>query len=427
MNSNAQIFGGFIVFLSVVALVIGLVQLTSVRDALAKELGDDQIELLRAYSEGENARLYLDEAVRHTATQVFPELYRNAFNQGCFEEDGILFWSNDSELCIPLDSDISLHIRTSFAAELNTRLSAFKHSPILSNISSADLRLDQTTNTLQGIPFDPAVVDDHYSVLMSFSTHLPKNLFSLNADELFVQINQDCASQEDVLLTQCIAQVLNTTAVDSSGWYSGESCEQELLGKEGAAFHTFVTTYNDCARSLDDECSCEFNEAHNLEYVFDEKSMAVSFKDKIYPLVLPFAGDISGSYVKEDKYIVGKKAEELQSLPVCRLNDRTVTLCLKEDGVSLFRVGMVVEDRAAPLAVTVIPTTNSYTWQPSASGDVEEYVVYIAKKGLAFALDGKPDATVAREKNRGDNLSYTIDPQQFDIKVFAVDDVRNRG
>ncbi len=445
-RNRAQIFGGFIVFLSVIALVIGLIQVTAVRDALHKELGDDQIALLTAYSRGEDVRLYLDEAVRHTANVFFPELYARAFDLGCFSEDGIQFWSNSSGLCVPLQQEISRTIRTGFANELNVRLGDFAHPNIFTNFTTADLMIDDSKHTLKGIPFTPVEFFDSYSVLLSFSTSIPQNIFARDAVGVFTKINEDCSAAEDTVdddsLTQCLHSTLEkiNTEQNRSQWKQGAACEREgsKENSDRAAFTEFaefVNRYNDCARSLDTNCMCSFEEASlNDRYLLASDTKSISFAGKTLSLEIPLQGTLEGARgraVKKNRTIVfeedtfGKDTDD--QLPFCRPNDRTTVICRVAEDSPVLTVGVFVLDRAKPKLVTPHTAVTGYEWKQSLSGDVQEYRIYIAKKSLPFALESSPAAIISRPENAAHNMSYAIDSTQFDILVVPVDVEGNMG
>ncbi len=85
------------------------------------------------------------------------------------------------------------------------------------------------------------------------------------------------------------------------------------------------------------------------------------------------------------------------------------------------RFAFYIDDEFAPEPVVVSERNDkkAFEWLPSGSGDVKEYRVFVYKKGLV--PDYSTYATVLREMNSDEKLSFVKDTATFDIEVVAVD------
>lgn len=428
-NKKAQFFAGFIVFVAAIVLMIGLARITGVRDSLNKEIGQDQINLISSYSNGENLHLYIDESLRYSSSKIMPEMYYDSFGLGCLQEENLLFWSNDSDICIPSYSDVSKSLRSNFAEELNNYLDYFKADYLNDyqlRFNPSDFIINKESNTLDLIPLDFVEIGSSYRVLPSSSIKLPPNFQNLkdDANNLIENINNECAGKEDnnedPQLTVCIDEFLDKKNQNQSMiWSTGTRCESP----ENSAFILFTEKYNNCARSLDDTCSCNID-GSDYVYEIEQGSSHIKSGNISMNLELPFYGKSSGHFNKRNGKIEGSDSEEKAQ---CRLNDRSFKICLFEKDNPTLRLGVIVEDNSSPSGVTVLETDNGYEWKPSLSGDVKEYHVYIAQKGLPFSLDSNPSQVIKREVNIENNINYEIDSSKFDIKVLAVDFKGNKG
>ena len=449
-KNRGQFFGGFIVLVTTIALVIGLIRLISVRDGLSKELGDDQIALLQAYADGEARHLYLDLAVRQSSAATVPDFLYHGFWGGCAEEDGLRMWSNGTTLCLPTNGDISLAFRAIFAADLNSRLSQFKSAPSFKNVSSADLQIVADRSRLEGLPLHVAELSSSYHVLDSFSQEIPASFFMANTfANLIETIDARCSPIDESLeesrdegsaLQNCVAKLIEEENARVSGlnqsdtWEMGVSCESDT---DRAQFLEVLHAYNSCARSFDTDCVCSSEATRMHSYLPDDylgNTRDVSYLGAVYHLTVPLSEDSASisAYVKQDERIVGTSdPTATSSLPLCRLHDRSFKICYteKNEGKNSppLRFGLKISDHAAPQDVVVSATSNGYTWNASRSADVQEYLIYLARKDHPFALAGEPDARISRASRAGESLSYSVDSATVSIAVIPQDYAENRA
>lgn len=457
MNKKAQSPEVFIVIAAVLVLIVGLIVLGNLKGRLPTEVSKANIELISQYSKGENILLFMDESARLASNNVIDEIYSDSLNSGCETIDGLMLWKNESELCVPNNKEIANLLLSKFTSQFNNHINNFniysEDNISLPEFTPGDIYVDQEQNKLIGYPFKYMIIGDNpkYEFGIRFSQTLPISMFNHGAEEVINKINTRCSQKEDLNIekyefTECVNNVLdevNKNNKDNDNknnnnknqnfnteelvWQSGEICGDDLLN--------FVREYNNCARSHDNFCECESKNNYS-KYKIDGNK--VEYNNQSYDLELPFDTEtqqILPLYKSDNMLHLDSTKDNIDTIhpnvPLCRLNDRYVNLCLRE-GKHKLHFQAYVDDRAKPQPITLTETKledgiTNYTWQPSLSGDVKEYLIFVAKSDLPFpSIESTPTSTIERELRYTQNLSYIVD-SGFKAKIVPIDYSGNLG
>jgi len=451
-NKKAQSPGVLMVVITVLVLIAGLIAMGHLKGRLPVEVSEKNIDFITQYSMRENVLLYLDESARTTTNNVIGLLYKDSFGIGCGEQDGLMLWKNESKICVPLKREVEESFLLEFLLIFNSKLNKFNlYDFSINEYSLGDLYINHDENKLIGSPLGYQSFDDKegYEFSISFSQKLPQSMFNHRAAEVINKINSECFQYEDInlknehLFDECVNNILteiNKGAQESNNanrdthliWQYGEQCGDELFN--------FVQEYNNCAHSYDNFCECQLGGNYSEYKIENNKQIdggvihQVTFNNQTYDLELPFDTDTEQTLplYKSDEMLHLENNDNLHpNLPLCRLNDRTVNLCLI-DGKHKLHFQAYVDDKSKPKSITSTETKledgrTNYTWQPSISGDVKEYLIFIAKENLPFAsLESSPSAIVGREIRYGENLSYVVNAG-FKAKIVPIDYSGNVG
>lgn len=436
-NKKAQIFPAFMVILAAIILSAGAIKLAAYAHQLEdgkniKHVGGHGLEIVKKYQEGEMVLYYLDKAAEYSAEKALYWFEHDGHNPSCGMAENFMFWKSQDKECYPDKVSVSLAFRKEFSKIYNKYLSnfgLFGDKFLFNKTSSADFVLDLEEQEFRGLPFNSKFVDKEkeYAIPLVFEIDLGHDFDYSGIIEKIKNIIELCEAKQDLNilkeeeLTLCVQKELEET------WKLDISCEEDK------DFYRFVEEYNDCARSLDNNCQCPISEFDSDIRLEQDKA---TYDGLEQDLILPFAGQsLSLPLYKIGKEI--KHDSSLSNIPICRINDRVFKFCITHDrpvklGADLVkplvtRFAVFVDDKAPPPEVVSVKDATGYKWDASPAPDVKEYRVFELRKGLPFVLPKdkaeleKANSIVERAANSGEKLSYTVNTDSYDIGVVAVD------
>ncbi|MCK4669932.1 MAG: hypothetical protein KAT43_01920 [Nanoarchaeota archaeon] len=391
-------------------------------------VGMDAIKLGELYQIGEDARSYIDNAAHYSKGPALYLFEKNGLFPECGEMETYFLWKNKTHECYPDENSISFGIRSAFASIINPYLENYLLYDItLDYVTPADLKFKDSA--IMGYPFDSLVVnnDPFYSVSQGFSVDYDYPFDYGEIQNHVMQINDQCKDKEGMALKNCVDSEINKVNI-----FESRRSREWIFGGCGstdeAMLNAFAEKYNDCASSHDYKCDCP-SAAYDPRINIQGQVAVLGNESSLLGLPFNAGAMLPGARLVKQKNFIDLAVSGAVN-PICRSDRRMFRVCVKqpfrvrignERKQLMTRFAFYVDDGFAPEPVVVSERNDkkAFEWLPSGSADVEEYRVFVYKKGLV--PDYSTYDIVLRETNSDEKLSFMKDTTIYDIEVVAVD------